>query len=59
MSSAPKTPAPSRNADIQTLSATKKRQGIDRQRKDQPAEQADAECVEDKSKGKHGGGSSA
>ena len=34
-----------------------KRQGIDRQREDQPAEQADADGVENKSKGEHGGGS--
>jgi len=34
-----------------------KRQGIDRQGKDQPAEQADTDGVEDKSKGEHGGGS--
>jgi hypothetical protein len=34
-----------------------KRHGIDRQRKNQPAEQAEADGVENKSKGKHGGGS--
>src|SRR4051812_21264998 len=35
----------------------KKRQSVHRQREDQPAEQADADGVEDKSKGEHGGGS--
>ena len=34
-----------------------KRHGIDRKREDQPAEQAEADGVENKSKGKHGGGS--
>ena len=34
-----------------------KRQGIDRKREDQPAEQTDADGVENKSKGEHGGGS--
>jgi hypothetical protein len=34
-----------------------KRQGVNRQREDQPAEQADANGVEEKSKGEHGGGS--
>jgi hypothetical protein len=33
------------------------RQGIHCEREDRPAEQTDAECVEDKPKGKHGGGS--
>jgi hypothetical protein len=32
-------------------------QSVHRQRKDQPAEQADADGIEDKSKGEHGGGS--
>jgi hypothetical protein len=35
----------------------KKRQGIYCQREYQPAEQADADGVEDKPKGEHGGGS--
>ncbi|UFW43023.1 hypothetical protein [Bradyrhizobium sp. WSM471] len=35
----------------------KKRQGIHRERKDRPAEQANAECVENKPKREHGGGS--
>lgn len=35
----------------------KKRQGIHSERKDHPAEQANSECVENKPKGEHGGGS--
>ena len=34
-----------------------KRQSIHCERKDRPAEQTDTECVENKPKGKHGGGS--
>ncbi|WP_349253844.1 hypothetical protein [Bradyrhizobium sp. CB2312] len=34
-----------------------KRQGIHCEREDRPAEQSDAECVENKPKGDHGGGS--
>ncbi|MCK1380196.1 hypothetical protein IVB33_23335 [Bradyrhizobium sp. 24] len=34
-----------------------KRHGIHSKRKDRPAEQANAECVENKPKGEHGGGS--
>jgi hypothetical protein len=34
-----------------------KRQGIHCERKNRPAEQPDAECVENKPKGEHGGGS--
>ncbi|MBJ6962389.1 hypothetical protein JG622_19180, partial [Vibrio cholerae] len=34
----------------------KKRQSVHGQRQDQPAEQADADGVEDKPKGDHGGG---
>ena len=39
--------------------ADEKRQCIDRECKDQPAEQADPEHVEDESDDKHGGGSAA
>ena len=56
-SSAPRTPAPPCNANMPTLTPTKNGNGIDRQREDQPAEQADASGVEQKSKGEHGGGS--
>src|SRR5579864_2780028 len=42
------------NADIDRH---EKRQGVNRQREDQPAEQTDANGVEYKSKGEHGGGS--
>jgi len=55
--SAPATPAPPRNAIIPILTLRRKQQRIYSQLKHQPAEQADAEWVEDKPKGEHGGGS--
>jgi hypothetical protein len=39
------------------LIATKKRQGVNGQREDQPAEHANSSDVKEKAKGKHGGGS--
>jgi hypothetical protein len=56
-SAVPSRLAPLWKAQMPALIASEKWQGVNGQREDQPAEQADTNGIEEKSKREHGGGS--